>query len=533
MTILIPGETCWRKARASRVAFLVDTEAYFTAVDEALRGARRSVHLLGWGFDPRTRLFPDGADASQDPDEIGRLLIELSRSRPEVDIRLLIWRSALPISASQDFFPHRAHRWFKDTGVQFRLDNSVPLGACHHQKVLVIDDTVAFCGGGDLGVDRWDSPHHLDVDLRRMMPAQVCHGPRHEVMMMVEGEAARTLGDLARARWRRATGELLEPVEGVAGSPWPARAPAHLRNVEVAIARTEPAWRGARSVEEIRTLNLKAIAEAKYLIYLENQYFTSRLVAEALAARLAEPDGPEVVLVSTGASPSWFDRLTMDRARSTMIRRLKAADVFGRFRAYFPATAGGEKIVVHSKVAVVDDQLAWVGSANLNHRSGGFDTECEIALEARDVDERLALSAFRDRLVGHFLGRTGDAVSKARVQSGGLIGAIDALNSDGRLSPIEPHRMTAFGRFVAAFNLGDPLGVEDSWRPGLRRRRLDAKVRALTAAGILGRGRDGEVHHQGQVIGGRAGEGVERREDVEDLDLVAHEQVVDPQHRKS
>lgn len=479
MTILIPGETCWRKARAGRAAFLVDAEAYFTAVFEALRQARRSVLLLGWGFDPRTRLFPDGADGEDDPDEIGRVLLALSKARPDLDIRLLIWRSALPISASQDFFPHRAHAWFKGTRVKFRLDNSVPLGACHHQKVVVVDDAVAFCGGADLGVDRWDSPGHLDDDPRRIMPAQTCHAPRHDVMMMVDGEAARALGDLARARWTRATGETLEPPAETGGDPWPGRIPAHVRDVEVAIARTTPAWRDQPEVGEIRRLDQAAIAEARWLIYLENQYFTSPLIARALAARLAEPDGPEIVLVSTGHSPSWFDRLTMDRARSAMIRRLRKADKFGRFRAYFPGTTGGEKIVVHSKLAVIDDRIGWIGSANLNNRSGGFDTECELAIEAQNEAQSLALAALRDRLIGHFLGCTGDAVTKARLEQGGLIGAIEALNDLGRLSPIEPEKMTPLGEFVAVWHLGDPLGVEDSWRLWRRRVRTRAALRAL------------------------------------------------------
>jgi len=79
-SVLRPGETCWRIARANRAAFLVDTEAYFTAVFDALQQARRSVLLLGWGFDPRTRLFPDGYDGPDDPDEVGRILVELARS---------------------------------------------------------------------------------------------------------------------------------------------------------------------------------------------------------------------------------------------------------------------------------------------------------------------------------------------------------------------------------------------------------------------------------------------------------------------
>jgi len=480
MTVLIPGDTCWRTEPAQRAAFLIDIEAYFTAVFAALMKARRSVLLLGWGFDPRTRLFPDGYDGPEDPDEMGRILVSLAEARPDLDIRLLIWKSAFPISASQEFFPHRARKWFKDTKVKFRLDDNVPFGACHHQKVLVVDDQIAFCGGADLCVDRWDTPAHLDHDQRRIMPTQHCHAARHEVMMLVDGQAARALGDLSRERWRLASGEALSPVEVDDGEDrWPEHIPPHLRDVEVAIARTVPAWKSAQPVDEIRRLTLESISAAKDLIYLENQYFASPLIAEALAARLSEPDGPEIMLVVTGRSPSWFDHLTMDRARSNMLWRLKAADVFGRFRAFYPTTPGGDIVIVHSKLTVIDDRIARVGSANLNNRSGGFDTECELAVESDDETVRRNISAFRDRLIGHFLGCTGDAVSKARADFGGMMGAVDALNRDGRLAPLEPMKMTAVGKFIAAYHLGDPSDVSDSWRAARRKERVYGDVREL------------------------------------------------------
>ncbi len=485
VAVLQPGDTCWRTAHAARAAFLVDTEAYFAAVFDALRNARRSILLLGWGFDPRTRLFPDGYDGPDDPDEIGRILIELAAARPELDIRLLIWRSALPIAAQQEFFPHRAREWFKGSAVKFRLDDQVPFGACHHQKVLVIDDRVAFCGGGDISVDRWDTPGHRDDDTRRIMPDQAFHAPRHEVMMLVDGPVAQALGVLARARWENATGETLPPPPDAGGDPWPEHVPPALVDVEVGIARTVPAWRKKKQAEidEIRRLTLASIAAARETIYLENQYFTSPLITEALAARLAEPDGPEVVLISTGHAPSWFDHLTMDRARGAMIWRLRSADVFGRFRAFWPATARGDTVIVHSKSSVFDDRLARVGSANLNNRSGGFDTECELAVEGEDAAGRAAIAAFRDRLVGHFMGLTGDAVAKARADYGGLVGAIDALNREGRLRPIEPPKVTAFGEFVAKYHLGDPQDPRDSWNPGRRRARLYEVVRSFQMLG--------------------------------------------------
>jgi phosphatidylserine/phosphatidylglycerophosphate/cardiolipin synthase-like enzyme len=486
-SVLRPGETCWRTARADRVAFLVDNQAYFAAVAAALQKARRSILLLGWGFDPRTRLFPDGYDGPDDPDEVGRVLVELARARPELDVRLLIWKSALPIAAQQQWFPHKAREWFKGTPVKFRLDDKVPFGACHHQKVLVIDDRLAFCGGGDISVDRWDTPGHLDDDERRIMPDQEYHEPRHEVMAMVDGQAARAFADLARQRWLRVDGEVLAPPPDAGGDPWPDHVPPALLQVNIAIARTEPAWKNRPLVSEIRKLTLDCIAEAKDTIYLENQYFTSPVVTEALAARLGDPEGPQVVLISTGRSPSWFDQLTMDRARGAMIWRLRSADVFGRFRALWPSTSGGKTVIVHSKVSVIDDRIARIGSANLNNRSGGFDTECELAVECDDEESRRAITAFRDRLVGHFMGCTGDAVAKAREDNGGLVGAIDTLNRErGRLNVIEPPGTSPLGEFITRNHLGDPQDTQDSWRPNRRRERLYEELRAIDSGDLSG-----------------------------------------------
>jgi phosphatidylserine/phosphatidylglycerophosphate/cardiolipin synthase-like enzyme len=169
----------------------------------------------------------------------------------------------------------------------------------------------------------------------------------------------------------------------------------------------------------------------------------------------------------------------MDRARGAMIWRLRSADIFGRFRAFWPATTRGETIIVHSKTSVFDDRLVRVGSANINNRSFGFDTEVELAVEGNDEATQAAITAFRDRLVGHFMGQTGDAVAKARADFGGLVGAIDALNRDGRLQPIEPPTVTKFGEFVAKYHLGDPQDPQDSWLPGRRRERLYEAVRDM------------------------------------------------------
>ena len=85
---------------------------------------------------------------------------------------------------------------------------------------------------------------------------------------------------------------------------------------------------------------------AQRTIYMENQYFTSPLVAEALASKgCARRDGPEVVLISTEHSPSYFDQATMDKTRFDFVSHLMAADLNHRFRAYSPVTTLGKTII--------------------------------------------------------------------------------------------------------------------------------------------------------------------------------------------
>jgi phosphatidylserine/phosphatidylglycerophosphate/cardiolipin synthase-like enzyme len=483
-SLLRPGVTCWQVGQAERAALLLDTAAYFAAARVAMLRAERSILLLGWDFDPRTRLCPDAGDrpAGPWPDAIGPLLNALAEHRPDLDIRVLVWDMPLPLLATREgLFPRRAPAWFRAAGsrVHCRLDASLPFGACHHQKLLVVDDAVAFCSGGDFATNRWDTPAHLDEDPRRVMPSGTGHAPRHEVTMMVDGAPAAALGMLARGRWRHATGERIAPPPPVTTDPWPQEVRPDLTRVPTAVARTEPAWLHDPPAREAEALHLAAIAAARRFVYLENQYFASPRLAEALMARLAEPDGPEVALVVSGESPSYFDRMTMDAPRDALIARLTAADAGrGRFRAYAPRTPNGRIIIVHSKVAIIDDRVLRVGSANLNNRSGGYDTECDLVAEAPDGPDgariEAAIRRFRHQLTGHYAGLSAEAAAAAFAAGGSLIRGIDALEAAvpearRRLRPIPPGRTGPFGSLVARFHLGDPCGLDDAWRPWRRR----------------------------------------------------------------
>lgn len=496
-----PDSTVWTLSRAKRAAVLVDMQAYFHAARSAMEKAERSIHLLGWSFDPDARFDPDDHGGGPARDRIAAFLRHLAFAKPQVDVRLLVWKSALPVAATQNFFPHRARRAFRDTPVRFRLDSALPLGACHHQKAVVIDDRVAFCGGGDIAPDRWDTPGHLDDDGRRTSRTGRIFDARHEVMAVVDGPAARALGDLFRDRWRLASGQRLDaPPEGEPNGedPWPDGIVHRWEHPMIGLARTRPAWGGEPQVREAEALHLAAIAGARRCIYLENQYLASPIIAEALAARLAQRDGPEVVLVSTLHSPSWFDRMTMDRTRSAFLQRLTIADDArggpSRLHAYCPVTRGGRLIIVHAKLAIIDDVMLRVGSANINNRSTGFDTECDLVIEAEDgpagASVRADVAGARSELIAHWLGRSEREFDGALRACGSVAGAIEALDDPAarRLRPLKPQFVGPLATLIAKYHLGDPAGPEDSWAPWTRReaikRQLADMSHRLAAEGL-------------------------------------------------
>ena len=495
MLLLRPGDTCWRVERANRVALFIDMEDYFLAARDAMRNARKSIHLLNWAFEPQTLFEPNKNGDGPDEDRFGPFIRNLATARPELDVRILCWRSALPIAASQNFFPHEARKCFKGSPVKFRLDGSVPVGASHHQKALIVDDRIAFCGGGDIGPDRWDTTAHLDDDPRRQKSPRLGedYESRHELMALVDGDAATALGELFRNRWLRATQESLSPAEipptssAEGDDPWPERAKVAIRGAEVGFARTMPRWRKHPEVRENERLHLLAIAAARRLIYMENQYFTSPVMAEALAARLAEPDGPEVVLVSTLHSPSYFDRATMDRTRLHFVETLRKADAGRRLRVFCPVTKKGRFIIVHAKLTIIDDELLRVGSANLNNRSTGLDTECDLVVQAQGSEDegaaRRAIRGYRRALLAHWLHRSEAEVQAALEAAASVGAAVEALDDpdDRLLRPLKEKRIGPIFELIARYHLGDPVGAQDNWKPWRRRRVIAAEQRRLVS----------------------------------------------------
>ncbi|WP_312896897.1 phospholipase D-like domain-containing protein [Microvirga soli] len=464
MQVLRPGHTCWRIEQADRVALIVDAADYFRAAQSAMLKAQHSILMIGWDFDTRIDLDPtDGTD--EHPQHLGAFLTWLVETKPDLHVNILKWDLGMVKSLWRGTTLFRVAQWAMHERITFKLDGVHPRGAAHHHKIVVIDDAVAFCGGIDMTGDRWDTSEHRDDDPRRRRPfTRRAYGPWHDATTAVSGAAAKALGDHARERWKQASGEVLTPPP--AGSdPWPDGLPVDMADVAVAIARTIPAYDNQAEVREIEALYLAAIAAARRSIYFESQYFASRAVAEAIARRLEEPDGPEFVIVNPASAEGWLEEEAMGSARARLLAMLRRRDRFGRLRVYTPVTEGEQPIYVHAKIMIMDDRLLRVGSSNLNNRSMGYDTECDLALETDD-DTHIAhaIRSFRARLLAEHLGTSPKQVSATMAERGSLIAAIEELSGSGRsLRPFDPPSINDAEKALADHELLDPERPRSLW----------------------------------------------------------------------
>jgi phosphatidylserine/phosphatidylglycerophosphate/cardiolipin synthase-like enzyme len=477
--MLVEGRNCWKIAEADQLSVIVDADNYFAVARDAFLQARQRIMLVGWDFDARIVLSHEG----EGPKPLGDFLLWLVERNPDLHLYILRW----DFGAIKSMFRGRTImtlvRWWRHPRIHLKLDGHHPTGSSHHQKIVSIDDRLAFCGGIDMTGDRWDTRQHRDDEPGRVRPNGQPYKPWHDATTALSGEAAAAVTEVARQRWRLAGGAEIEPLSRPA-QQWPARLKAGFEKVPVGIARTQPTMPDCEPVYEIERLFLEQIAAARRWIYCESQYFASRRIAEAIARRLEEPDGPEIVIVNPLHAQGWLEPLAMDTARARLVAALHRADRHGRFRLYHPYTAGGEPIYCHAKITIVDDCSLRVGSANMNNRSMRLDTECDVVVDAKlapGTEPRIA--AVRDDLLAEHLGTTADVVTERLAATGSLIQTVEGLIGEGRtLVPYEVPDLPAVEKWLADNEVLDPEDPDELFEPlsgkGLFRGRLRRRRKA-------------------------------------------------------
>ena len=503
LRLLRPGRNAWRVERADRAAVLVDGGAYFGALRQAMRNASHSIYIVGWDINSQTRLVDENGETGDSlPETLGDFLSALVKKKPRLTIKLLLWDYSVVYSLSRELSPSLALQWKTPPQIELCMDDGLPTGSSHHQKIVVIDDCVAFSGGLDLTIRRWDSADHSAVNPKRADPAGVVYPPFHDVQMLVDGPAARALAELVHSRWAEAACDRARPAQA-SGDPWPARVKPEFRKVDVAISRTLPPSFDRPLIREVETLYLDMIAAAERHVYIENQFLTGVTVAEALAAALtAKPDLQALIIVPK-AHNSWIGERAMlaGRIRFMDVVRAAAPD---RVRLVYPQVVEQETaadVMVHAKVMIVDDRLLRVASSNLCNRSMGADTECDLTIEAGTAEERRAIGDIRDRLLAHHCGASAEEVAAHLRRTGSLLAVVDAIGErEHRLVTIVDAPSTVEEIVSGAVEmLADPerplalLGVNGlSRRQALRRRlrsiaRFGVAIAAIIVIALLWR----------------------------------------------
>ena len=490
--IVQPGKNCWRNERAHQFYCIQDAADYFRLIRQALLSAQHTVFILGWDIFAAIDLLPDDQARPQGrarresaPTKLDELLAFIARRRPRLRCYILIWDYAALYTLERDPWSRWRLGWRTHRHVHFGFDDRHPVGGSHHQKIVVVDDTLAFCGGIDLTSHRWDTSAHRVEEPARRTGLDKPYGPYHEVQAMVMGPVAASLGALARDRWRALGEKTMPAVSASHDDLWPPDVTPDLTDVDVAIARTMPGSETQPATRECEALFLDSIARARRSIYIESQYFTNDALGKALCARLEERNGPEVIVVAPTECDGWLERNTMGTFRARLFRQLIAADKYKRLRLVSPVASRSQNVptFVHSKVMVVDDELVRIGSANFSRRSMGVDTECDLAVDASGSERvRAGIRRIRDRLVAEHLSLTPEAVARGIERTGSLRALIDSkagaehtlvrigLPPEGEAEPSEavrsiadPEEPIAFGETLE--QLVPPADATNGLRP--------------------------------------------------------------------
>ena len=481
--IIRPGQNVWKKVGAENVLFLIDMEAYLEQLKPVLKTAKRSIWIIGWDFNPELDLEQGDAGGSC---PLGPFLRSLVEDNPELEIRILIWGEG-PVFSGRTFRFFMKMGWEDHPRIHLHYDLAHPVRASHHQKIVAVDECLAFVGGMDLTAKRWDDRSHRADNPLRVTPEGEAYPPVHDVQVLVSGEAASALAEVARWRWCEDSGDEV-PAHGSLQHAWPSDRQPHIQNCEAGIALAQPGTaRSKRRTEAIR-LTCSAIAAARHCIYIEAQYLASLRVTRRLAARLKERNGPEIIIVAPQTTRGAMEQLTMGEGMARCVRMLRRADRHDRLRATYavvPTQDGGEEeVLVHAKVVIIDDRLVRVGSSNLNNRSEGFDTECDLAIEGNDAACRAAIVDLRNDLLAEHLDADKAELVRLIDERGSVIAALDALNVRARglrsldIDPAMHHRIASMGKVL--FDPKRPYWPFHrivSW-PGSAFRRLKAKLQS-------------------------------------------------------
>ncbi|MDQ1703656.1 MAG: hypothetical protein QOF18_22 [Frankiaceae bacterium] len=402
---LLPAAERPRTA-GNQVTPLVHGATYFRRLREVVEQTDTGdrIYFTDWRGDPDERLTDTGPTVAE--------LLCAAAGRG-VEVRGLLWRSHSDKTSFSAQENEQLGVQLNEAGGEALLDQRVRRGGSHHQKLVVVrhrdrpSEDVAFVGGIDLCHGRRDDERHLgDPQQQPMDKRYGRQAPWHDAMVEIHGPGVCDVLETFVERWNDPTPldhrnpyrRLLQKAARMPRHPEPLPTPfdappdsgPHTIQVLRTYCAKRPPFPFAPGGERtIARAYERAFAQARSLVYVEDQYLWSELVAGALAKALRREPRLQVVVVvprfpdQDGAVSGPPNRLGQLRA----IAALRAAGG-DRVGVYDLVNDVGTPIYVHAKVCVVDDIWMTCGSDNFNRRSWTHDSEITCAVLDATRDER-------------------------------------------------------------------------------------------------------------------------------------------------
>jgi len=414
----------------TEVVPLIDGDEYFSAIYGSILGTGTNdvVFIVNWQFDPDFELLGPAS---------GTRIVDLLASKVArgVDVRLVLNGALvlhgvpqLPFKLNLDAAEKLRALPNFDGRVLFDWSGA-NLSGSHHQKATVVKagtHLVAFVGGMDFNKDHWDKAPHVS----KKWPDGSAWG-WHDIGVQLRGEAAKGVWENFRERWDEAStlpnhtyyrgtslsSKPLNPYPLPSPGQAPTPTPSVASSQSVQILRSRYRWKipnnlfpslgkrwdylpqGYDGIYEVYMTLTKAILAAEKYIYIEDQFLQDQPHLEVIpdeaslfrhiADRIKINHNLKVIFVGSGKSdpidplPGLRNR-TLTRNINDIIQQLQSSSLpmdLSRNVAVWRI----KDVTVHSKLTLIDDKFAAIGSANFQSRSMyGVDSELHVAFVADD-----------------------------------------------------------------------------------------------------------------------------------------------------
>lgn len=410
--------SAYRTTPVNELGMLIDGSNYYRELYRAMLAAERSIVLSGWQFDSGVALLR-GKDAEgvETPITFLALLKHLCEQKPWLQVWILAWDFHPILVMEREWLQKVVFDWTIPDKLAFTYDSNHAPRGCHHQKFVTIDGELTFTGGLDIAEDRWDEPSHTLNNPRRISRGEP-HKPFHDVHLFVRSrEFTAAIHELFLSRWEQAGGVPFDPsLLAPAGtlSDLTLESDHFIPATRASIQRTDPQGRpgGPKPCSEIYETLVEGILSAERIIYAETQYFSSYGLRDALVKRMRDTSKGvlEIVFVLNPEGESLKEVIAMGLSQAQIIIELReVARMTGHHLGFYvtvphcnESVEPGRTTYIHSKIMIIDDRWMCVGSANLNNRSMGVDTELNITVAGPELED--SLRKLRCSLLAHHMG---------------------------------------------------------------------------------------------------------------------------------